>query len=164
LGRPLLIVVCVFALTVCTVFTTQAGRTEILSLPANDIVRLSESWWGTSIDDFPIKAGLRPGEYSITDNPTKAREKIIMISIGAASRFEPSELPAYALYFNYDNLLYEISWFIKGTIEEVLIVLTNRYGKPNSEIQVIGMKAYSWSFDNTSLELRHNLYQLIPKK
>ena len=131
---------------------------------SDDLVMLSNGWWGTSIQEFPEKAGLKPGDYSSGDHPSEKDVRVIVVNARAAAKWEPKELPARYFYFRPATGLYDISEFIRGTPEEVFEVLKKRYGQPVRSTQALGMKAYGWDFENTTLQLRHNLYQLTPRQ
>ena len=153
-------------LTLATIFIASLAISinAMAQGASNDLVILSNGWWGTSIDDFLKKAGLKPGEYSAGDHPSEKGVKVIIVNMQAAAKWEPKELPAHFFYFRATTGLYDISEFIKGTPEEVFEVLKKRYGQPARGSQAIGMKAYGWDFEKTTLQLRHNLYQLKPRE
>lgn len=140
-----------------------SGGTARPSVPSNDLVTLSQGWWGTSIDDFPKKAGLQSGEYSIADHPSRPGVRVILVSSRAAARWEPKELPAFELDFTTSAGLHEIDGYYRGTQDEVLASLITRYGKPSRGIVELGMRAYGWEFGKTHLDLTPSFYRLVPK-
>jgi len=154
------------AIGLCAVLGSAAlaDSSERPSGPTNDLIRLSQSWWGTPIEEFPKKAGLQPGEYSVSDHPSRSGVKVVVVTPQAAARWEPKELPAFEFDFSPAVGLQEISGFYKGTQKDVLAALTSRYGKHNREVEVLGMRAYGWEFDKSYLDLTYSNYNLIPKR
>lgn len=149
-------------------FATAAAISLTLAFSAlaadNDLVRLSQNWWGVSIEEFPKKAGLQPGDYSVGDHPSRKGIKVIVINPKAAARWEPKEIPAFEFDFTPEGGLQEIGGFIKGTQKEALAALIARYGHYKGVTQLLGMYAYGWEVGKTELGLGYNLYSLHPAK
>jgi len=129
---------------------------------ADDIVKLSEKWWGLSFEKFPSIAGLNYGDYSQGDHPSRKGIKVIMPK-KIEGKWAPKELPPLEFDFTDDKGLIEITGFYPGTQSDVMAVLIDRYGKPTRQLTAIGMTSYVWEFDKSDLELTPVSFSLRPK-
>lgn len=137
---------------------SYGGQTD----PGNDLIRLSQTWWGVSFEDFPKVAGLQPGDYSVGDHPVENGVHVIVTNNSALSRWEPRELPPLSFSFTAEEGLREIDGFYKGSQSEVLASLTTRYGSPDASSSALGMSAFGWHFEKTFLDLRYGIFVILP--
>src|SRR5712692_7227261 len=89
--------------------------------PADDIVRLSEKWWGLSLEKFPSVVGLSYGDYSQGEHPSRKGVKVIMpFAKKVEGKWAPKELPPLEFDFTDAKGLVEISGFYPGKQNDVV--------------------------------------------
>lgn len=97
-------------------------------------------------------------------SPTNPAVRIIFIPKKVAQRWEPKELAPFSFEFPESQGLREISGFYSRDVteQELLAILTRRYGPPVHQGQLLGMNAYTWEIGNTRLALGKGLFRLVP--
>src|SRR4051812_25705409 len=134
--RPLAALVCT-ALAVCAVCVSPL---HAQSLPADpkDLVRLAQTWWGTPLDKFPARAGLKAGDFSQEDHPDRESVKVIIVEEPVAhARWNPGELPPFEFDFPVAGGLDGISGFIGPETDQIIAALAKRYGKATQELSKV---------------------------
>jgi hypothetical protein len=139
----------------------------------NDLLKMSGEWWGKRFDEFPESVGLKPGDYSASDDPTATVDptakgnKVIFLHQGiSADKWTPKELAVFAFTFKAsDGLrLAEIKGFLGNRSEaDMAKVLTRRYGEPTQILRALNFTTYVWDFDESVLNLNFMSFMIVPK-
>jgi hypothetical protein len=86
-------------LSVLIIFAAFSKAVAGAALPndSHDLVALSQRTWGSSINDFPARANLQPGEFRQGDDPVPgSHDKVITVQV---AKWTPAELPPFASSF-----------------------------------------------------------------
>jgi hypothetical protein len=132
----------------------------------SDLLKLSGSWWGETLGTLPAIAGLKEGHFQVADDPDPAqtgRKILHPLATASESLWSPPELEPFAFYFDDQLGLVEISGFLGAKTEDAYLkTLTDRYGEPTSEVEVLGFVSYSWEYDQSVLSLNFMSFAIRP--
>jgi len=119
---------------------------------SNDIIVLSQSWWGVQVADFPHVAGLNPGEFTQIDDadPNQPNVTAIIPKGGVSNGWMPKELQIFSISFEGKSGLQAIRGTTSGTESEVRGALEARYGQPEL-VAAMGQRTYIWTFKRAKL-------------
>lgn len=139
------------------------------SLPKNDglfeLVLMSEFWWGTPIDQFPIVAGLKANEYTRLDHPVRPGVKVIMPITGEVTGgWRTTPLNAMSFEFTSDGLR-EISGMLGNrlTQAEAIALVRERFGEPSKQQRALDMVSYFWILDKSVVAITPLVFSLTPR-
>jgi len=150
----------------CAFFTSGAAALQKLPTDSRDLLRLAAEWWGTPIDQFPAKAGLKAGEFEQADHPDRAELKVVTVEEPVAlKKWDPATLPAFEFDFTAGGGLTEIIGFLPGSQPDAVQAITKRYGKATQELTKIpGAITYVWDVGASTLSVAPGFFSIAPKE